>query len=410
MSTSSQSLKVKIHYAAPYIVTSYCLWEEAIHDLSSHVRHDSERNRKKKCCYCNRIQSTILSLVSGSISRKPTMDQSTALRLARECFPDIEIQQVSYRSIARLWAGMGNIYRVTYSASPPKSFIVKYIRPNLPGKPSVGDKRKLDSYIVEANLYEKYAKMFIEDHNVRLPMPYKVERNMQSSTKSTIIICMQSLDDMGYDYDDVHERVMHWMASFHAATWQMDTQDVQPVGSYWHLETRQGEWQDMPRSGWEGRLKLAAKAIDERLKNDPLQCWVHGDAKDANILKFDADTVAFCDFQYVGRGPPTKDLAYYFCSNHVDDAETQERLLSVYFDELVSILLKRGVQPLPTRTQLEDSLELSFCDFCRFMSGWGYWGYDLSAQVRSTLQKIDGGRALKSEDEYRLAVGKAFES
>ena len=40
----------------------------------------------------------------------------------------------------------------------------------------------------------------------------------------------------------------------------------------------------MSGKGWMGRLKLAARAIDARLKLDPMQAVCHGDAKGANIL------------------------------------------------------------------------------------------------------------------------------
>ena len=58
----------------------------------------------------------------------------------------------------------------------------------------------------------------------------------------------------------------------------------------------------MPRKGWEGRLKLAARAIDERLRRDEMQCCIHGDAKDANMLFHSDDDgsggVSMYDFQY----------------------------------------------------------------------------------------------------------------
>ena len=41
---------------------------------------------------------------------------------------------------------------------------------------------------------------------------------------------------------------------------------LHPQGGYWYLDTRPDELQAMPRHGWEGRLYLAARAIDERLK------------------------------------------------------------------------------------------------------------------------------------------------
>lgn len=334
------------------------------------------------------------------------MDKSTALRLAQECFNDTSVENVKMRSIARLWAGMGNIYFLECGQN--RSLVVKYVHPRLSGKLSIGDQRKLDSYLVEASFYEDHAQRLIQDHQVPLPKPYKVERYLEKPTNPTIIICMAPLQDPGYSFDNTHQGVMKWLAKFHAATWQADPEKLQPVGSYWHLDTRPNEWNDIPRKGWEGRLKLAARAIDERLKRDPLQCWVHGDTKDANILKYDAKTLAFCDFQYVGRGPPTRDLSYYFCSSHVDDSEEQEELLSFYFEELTNHLTEGGIRPLPTRQQLDQSLELAFCDFCRFMAGWGYWGYDLSRQIKATLDKLDGGKALKTEDDYRQAMEREF--
>lgn len=336
------------------------------------------------------------------------MDNATALRLAQECFNDTSIDNVSSQSIARLWAGMGNIYRV-HCPSIQQSLIVKYIRPRLSSKLSIGDQRKLDSYHVEAYFYEDHAQRLIDDHKVQLPKPYKVERHTENPKNPLIIICMSPLQDPGYNFgDNVHEKVVNWMARFHAATWQAPPEKLQAVGTYWHLDTRPDEWDRISRKGWEGRLKLAARAIDERLKRDPLQCWVHGDTKDANILQYDAERLSFCDYQYVGRGPPTKDLAYYFCSSGVSDRE-QSKLLGLYFEILSRYLEEQGIDPLPTRQQLDDSYELACADYCRFMAGWGYWGSDLSKQVKATLNKLDGGKALKTENDYREAVEREFE-
>ena len=380
------------------------------------------------------------------------MDNDTALRLAKLSFPDDDITKVTMRSKARLWAGMGNIYEVQcYSGgnegNRTTTLIVKYVHPRLPSKPSqlsIGDKRKLDSYLVEANFYEYYAKSFLEDYDVPLPMPYYVERQLDNPTFPTIIICMGELyssiprnttlrDNDGGE----NVGVVRWLAKFHAATWHKSPSGedspttetgVQSIGSYWHLDTRPDEWNDMPRHGWEGRLKLAARGIHDYLQDrDPLQCWVHGDTKDANILYYSKSKhryggeddivvdIAFCDFQYVGKGPPSRDLSYFFCSSHVQDDEEQTYLLDIYFNDLTGLLKEqndRGTASpphiLPTRRQLEISMELAFCDFGRFMSGWGYWGYDLSKQITATLNKLDDGRVLESQDDYDQAIRRVF--
>ena len=369
------------------------------------------------------------------------MDDATALRLFRVCFPDdaSTTSKVIVRSRARLWAGMGNIYEVrdASSGSNNKKLMVKYVHPRFPKKSgqqlSIGDQRKWDSYLVEANFYEQYAKKLLEDDcfQVPLPAPLYVERHLEDATHPTIVICMGELwpspaaGSSQNSHDDIHTSVVKWLAKFHAATWhRSDETKVQAVGSYWHLDTRPSEWQDMPRHGWEGRLKKAAKAIDARLKRDPLQCWVHGDTKDANILYTQSSELAFCDFQYTGRGPPSRDLSYYFCSSHVDDLDEQATLLDIYYHDLVGYLKEKNdiaankneatpqqqqqQYPLPTRQQLDDSMELAYADFCRFMCGWGYWGYDLSSQVKATLGKLDGGKMLKSEDDYEEAVRRVF--
>ena len=112
------------------------------------------------------------------------------------------------------------------------------------------------------------------------------------------------------DDDSIHA-VLSWLSTLHAATWgskadeYVKQQLVQPIGSYWHLDTRPNEHNAISNRGWEGRLKLAARAIDERLKRDSMQCCIHGDAKDANMLFDGKGGVSMYDLQYCGRAPPS---------------------------------------------------------------------------------------------------------
>ena len=69
------------------------------------------------------------------------------------------------------------------------------------------------------------------------------------------------------------------------------------VTSRRYLDTRADEFDSMPTRGWEGRLRLAAKAIDARLKADPMQSVVHGDPKDANFYCAADGTPQLYDFQ-----------------------------------------------------------------------------------------------------------------
>jgi hypothetical protein len=195
------------------------------------------------------------------------------------------------------------------------------------------------------------------------------------------------------------------MATLHAATWgekadyYVKEEGLQAIGSYWHLDTRPSEHESMPRKGWEGRLKRAARAIDERLKRDPFQCCVHGDMKEANMLFSTNNSVGIYDFQYCGRAPPTVDLAYFFC---VAVGNANDEYLEFYHEHLVRVLdisCKR-----PSLIQLKESLSIAFCDFQRFLSGWGSWGSDISDVVIDVLDRLDGGSILPSEDAYREAM------
>ena len=156
-------------------------------------------------------------------------------------------------------------------------------------------------------------------------------------------------------------------------------------------------------------MKKAARAIDERLKRDRMQCCIHGDAKDANMLFFENDKKEVCvgmyDFQYCGKAPPSVDLAYFLCVA-VGDTESNDDLLRFYHEQLLERLTEGEIKP--SIRELRDSVALAFCDFQRFMSGWGNWGCDLTDIVKETLRRLDGGKELRSEDDYREAVLREF--
>ena len=122
---------------------------------------------------------------------------------------------------------------------------------------------------------------------------------------------------------------------------------MQPQGCYWHLDTRPDEHRRMSSGSWLGRLKLAARAIDLRLKADPLQSVCHGDAKGANIMyatgEGGAAVALVYDMQYCGKAAVTKDLAYFF---NVDaNSADEERLLRRYHEELSTLLTAQGDTP-----------------------------------------------------------------
>jgi len=320
---------------------------------------------------------------------------------------------------------------------------------------SFGDCRKSKAYQVEANFYQNAAKELQREllsccrqpgeiQMLKIPQLYHLERQNKSIT-----MCMEWIEGrtLGYDTTALNvKKTLRWLAQFHAASWggcglsgsaagaSSDVDDLverwglHPIGSYWHLETRASEHADMPRRGWEGRLKTAARAVHECLQRDPMQCLIHGDVKSENVLLMpknannpssdgddDETTITMCDYQYTGKGPPTKDLAYFFCSS-VDlssEAEEEEYLKFYYEDCLLPLLTtKYGTDSpvLPSFDHLKASLELSYVDFCRFMAGWGYWGDvpALKKRTQTLLAKLDHGKHFGSEQAYDEAIRRMF--
>jgi hypothetical protein len=307
---------------------------------------------------------------------------------------------------------------------------------------SLGDSRKAQSYHVEANFYQQVAKELLA-LDLGVPRPLLIEHRA-----SEILICMSEVRGRslaGDSVDDVR-KVLSWMATFHSLYWGdkeasaiVERAGLQPVGSYWHLDTRPDEHSSMPQRGLSGRLKLAARAIDRRLKSGEWQCLIHGDPKDANILIDDdwsgggsgsgnngprsenVGKVYLYDFQYCGKGPPTKDLAYFLCSSVDDSALDTDSLVRYYHEQLESELgTKLSSQSLlaasspgrriPTLEELQDSLDLAFCDFYRFLYGWGHWGSlnHVEERVRRALDRCDGGTRLESPEDYEVAIERAY--
>lgn len=351
---------------------------------------------------------------------RPALDQIIGDKeKRRRIMDDVEARDIKLNvaQLCRLWAGMGSIYKISIS-DDMVDFVVKHVTPPSSKQQSFGDRRKAKSYQVEANFYQHVAKDLLYHQQspsncLILPTPYMVDYGPKPDE---VTICMSYLQGPSINTErkkDVHA-TLRWLAHFHAAYWGTNIIDelvnrvgLQPVASYWHLDTRPDEHAAMSRRGWHGRLKLAASALDSCLKRDSMQCLVHGDPKEANIMKLQQDNgkIAMYDFQYCGKGTPTRDLAYFLCSSCDEDGE--DELVQYYYQELSNQLNRKGVIP-PNLEHFQKSLLLAFCDFYRFLCGWGQWGYDLQDKAQLLLQKLDHGKDLGSEDAYEKAIRHEF--
>jgi hypothetical protein len=195
--------------------------------------------------------------------------------------------------------------------------------------------------VVEANFYGNGHAERLDSAGCKAPRLLVAQHRDDGIT----ILMTKLLGQSGDLGEFESQSVLRWLARMHAQYWgsRADTAvgtsadgGLQAQGCYWYLDTRPDEWNAMPTRGWEGRLRLAARAIDLRLKADPLQSICHGDAKSANIL-FDGGEPLLYDFQYCGKAPPTKDLAYFLaCGSNVEGAVTVCRLSGFHMHYAVS--------------------------------------------------------------------------
>lgn len=267
-------------------------------------------------------------------------------------------------ALQELWSGYGQIIRVRLDGGNVDTVIVKEVHPPRAFKQPRGwntdasHLRKLESYRVEAAWYRDWAAELKSP--CRVAMPLWIDSAGDDHT-----FVLEDLDAVGFSsrrerltLDDVKVG-LRWLAHLHATFMGAVATDLWSTGTYWHLGTRQEEWDAMPEAD---PLKSLAAAIDSKLSTAKHQTIVHGDAKVANFCWPDtsghvaadsvaADSVAAVDFQYVGRGCGVKDVAY-FMGSCLSDQECQQHsdsLLDSYFDSLRLASQRVGVQRLGVR-------------------------------------------------------------
>jgi Ecdysteroid kinase-like family len=433
---------------------------------------DNEILRIVQCCLPN-IMITTTTTVDTIFSVDDYVDDPHSNKINENNIV-FDINDVHVQSLCSLWAGMGHIYKVTipyplkqqeiqttkstqprqattFTTTPTANSITVILKHivlptsiSSSQQQSISNQRKIDSYYVETNFYEKLAPKLISKYNVSIPIPYYVERpslmhpNQTQQNKKTnkqrpkqeIIIAMSYIDiDRTNNYSKRQRRdaVLTWLANFHYIFWSTELADdavriygLQPEGSYWYLNTRHEEHSQMSNHGWIGRLKMAARAIADYLQHrDIYQCIIHGDAKEANILYTKTATnvciASCCDFQYCGKASFTKDLVYYllddFDEHNNDDNEINDAI-EFYLQQL-SKRLPSSVT-IPTLGDINVSLSFAWCDWYRFMIGWGGWGIKSSTskssvtRILTVLDRLDNGINLGSEEAYDQAIRREF--
>jgi hypothetical protein len=295
------------------------------------------------------------------------------LEQLKQVFADELISKLEV--VQSLWSGYGEIARY-HSPRLGKNIIVKQVSPPAQVSHPRGwntqnsHLRKLKSYQVESEFYRYYADKC--DENCKVPgLLACIDDGVQCS------LVLEDLDVIGFTARRSGVTIaqsklaIRWLAYFHARFFNIAAQTLWPVGTYWHLATRQDEWAAMP----EGDLKQGAAKISGALNSAKFQTLVHGDGKLANFCFHHAKpTLAAVDFQYVGKGAGIVDLAYLLggCFSDEDLFKHEKPLLTYYFAQLAQGLKHYKIdcdfRALETEWRL--LYPLAWADFYRFLQGW----------------------------------------
>lgn len=255
--------------------------------------------------------------------------------------------------IQSLWRGYGEVVR--YHLEAGQSVVVKHVRP-----PAGAHPRKLRSYAVEAAWYTHHA--------ARLPSVTRVPRLFGTHSHGHHrVFVLEDLHAAGFNrslrpLDPARIRaVLDWLAGLHATFIGPVPDNLWPVGTYWHLQTRLAELKATPERRWHTR----GPELDALLRNARFQTVVHGDAKPANFL-WDprARAVAGVDFQYVGGGVGIRDVVYFL------DVDADSPWLDHYFGALRS-MLPHHIDADALEAEWRSLIPVAAEDFDRFMAGWG---------------------------------------
>jgi len=211
---------------------------------------------------------------------------------------------------------------------------------------------------------------------------------------------MEDLDNAGYgigkkqaDWPSLKVAI-RWLAYFHIKFIGKNPLDLWPVGSYWHLATRQDELKAMPASVY----KTSAVKLAQHLANAKFQSLIHVDAKFENLcFHNNGQTVAAVDFQYVGRGAGVKDLAYLAgsCLSSEQLFHYDERVVDEYLHQAHQAIThyQTCINVELFAKEVRTLYPVAWADFYRFLLGWnpqsGKIGDYMKHQANIGLEQIN---------------------
>lgn len=337
------------------------------------------------------------------MGRRTSRESTDALPRIAEALGAEGVSRVT--PIQALWGGYGKLFRAELVGGEHFSVVVKHICLPRPGKHPRGwntdrsHQRKLRSYRVELNWYERYAGVHAGRPDGACPMPrcLYVERRADE-----ILLVLEDLATLGYSrvLEQANPReirsCLRWLAAFHARHLGKSPEGLWKTGTYWHLDTRPDELAALD----DAALKAAAPRVDAALKQCPFQTLVHGDAKLANfVFAPGGERVAAVDFQYVGRGCGIKDVMMLLSSTVPPDdcARRCPGYLDDYFGELKRAVAERNLESLDSPVAFEPLEQawramypVAWADFQRFLKGWSPGHWKLHAYSEELTRRVIG--------------------
>ncbi len=342
---------------------------------------------------------------------------SQLTRLIQACFSSGGKIDLRKEVLQPLWSGYGEIARFSSNSISHKSsntlqehiqsIIIKSILLKKVDKHPRGwtskhaHSRKVQSYFNEAVFYTDFGKLL---HEEQAELCYVPRLLGMLKDNEEIHLLLEDLSGLNYSSTflegdlNLAELVVDWLANFHAFFMGHHGQGLWEVGTYWHLSTRQEEWEKMQESS----LKQSAYSIDKHLNNARYHTVLHGDAKLANFC-FDLsnNSVASVDFQYSGKGVGVKDLIYFLgsCFDNKGLYKYTENLTDRYFARFI-VRYQQLQEKWPKRyaddahcieKEWRELICFAWADFERFLIGWSP-----SHKKLNDYSQVQSSKALKS--------------
>ncbi|WP_033104233.1 oxidoreductase family protein [Pseudoalteromonas sp. ND6B] len=272
-------------------------------------------------------------------------------------------------TLTSLWSGCGQIVKCQLDEQACVIKAIKvpdHINHSKIKQSAFALNRKRDSYHVEYTFYQQFSHA--------LPKQAAAIECIKAINKGDeFALVFKDFSKQGYTQATTEniKAILKWLAQFHAFHLNATFDGLWEQGSYWHLDTRPDEFNNLPKKS---DIKQAATQLNNALKQCDYQTLIHGDAKLANFAANSQGHIRGYDFQYVGAGVGVVDVMY-FMTSCLDDSELHKHAqtyLDYYFSKFKKALshYQPAVNADDVIAQWAHLWPVAWADFYRFLLGW----------------------------------------